>query len=293
MAIQRSKGYSMFKAFNFIFMLIVVFVTLFPFLYMFAMSFSSNTAILQGKVFFLPVEFTIKPYLRILEQKDFWTGYRNTVLYTVTGTAVGLFMTTICAYPLSKKRLLGRGLLLKLIVFTMYFGGGLIPTYLLVNSLHMTDKIWALIIPGAISPYNMLIMKTFFEGIPQSLEEAAAIDGLNELGILIKIVMPLSKPILATISLFVAVWFWNDWFYPLIYINNNIRYPVTLFLRNVIMGSQMAAKNGQVMDSGASVVMPQSLQAATVMLVTIPILLVYPFIQKYFVQGMMIGSIKE
>lgn len=274
-------------------MLLIVIVTLFPFLYMFAMSLSSNKAIMQGSVFIYPVEFTVKPYLRILEQNDFWIGYKNTILYTITGTFVGLFMTTICAYPLSKKRLLGKGVLLKLIVFTMYFGGGLIPTYLLVSSLHMSDNIWALIIPGAISPYNMLIMKTFFEGIPQSLEEAAAIDGLNEFGILMKIVLPLSKPIIATISLFIAVWFWNDWFYPLIYLNNNSRYPVTLFLRNVIMGSQMAAKGGQAINSGTSVVMPQSLQAATVMLVTIPILVVYPFIQKYFVQGMMIGSIKE
>lgn len=289
----RSKGYSIFQAVNFLFMLLVVAVTLYPLLYMFALSFSSNTAILTGKVFLWPVDFTLRPYMRIIEQKDFWTGYRNTIVYTVTGTAVGLFMTVLCAYPLSKKHLFGRKLLLKMMVFTMYFGGGLVPTYLLVNSLKMTDKIWALIIPGAISVYNMLVMRTFFEGLPQSLEEAAAIDGMNQLGILMKIILPLSKPILATIGLFFAVWFWNDWFYPLIYLNDGKKYPVTLFLRNVIMGSQMAAKNGQALDSGSSVVMPQSLQAATVMLVTVPILLVYPFIQKYFVQGVMIGSIKE
>lgn len=278
---------------NSILMILIVIATLYPFLYMFALSFSSNHAIVTGKVTLWPVEFTTYPYKKIIEQSGFWLGYKNTIIYTASGTFVGLAMTTMCAYPLSKKHILGRNFLLKFFVFTMYFGGGLIPTYLLIKSLHMIDSIWAIIIPGAISTYNLLVMKTFFEGLPQSLEEAAAIDGMNQLQILQKIVLPLSMPIMATIGLFIAVSFWNDWFGPLIYLNTDTHYPVTLFLRNVVMGSQMAAKSGQMMDSSASQVLPQSLQAATVMLVTIPILCIYPFIQKYFVKGVMIGAIKE
>ena len=290
---NTTKGYTLFKIINGIIMLFIVVVTIYPFLYIFALSFSSNIAIMTGKVFVWPVDFTIDPYKRILDQNDFWTGYKNTFIYTITGTAVALFMTTLCAYPLSKKHLWGRGLFLKVMVFTMYFSGGLIPTYILVNSLKMTDKIWAIIIPGAINTYYMLVMKTFFEGIPESLEEAASIDGLNQFGMLVRIVLPLSKPILATIGLFSAVGYWNDWFSALIYLRSNNSNPVTLFLRNVVMGSQMAAKSGQAMDSGTTAILPQSLQAATIMLVTLPILVVYPFVQKYFVQGVLIGSIKE
>jgi putative aldouronate transport system permease protein len=274
-------------------MILVVIATLYPFLYMLALSFSSNEAIVQGKVVLWPVGFTVYPYQRIIQQSMFWLGYKNTLIYTIGGTAIGLVMTTMCAYPLSKKHIMGRKFILKFLVFTMYFGGGLIPSYLLVKSLHMIDTVWSIIIPGAISTYNLLVMKTFFEGLPQSLEEAASIDGMNQFQILLKIVLPLSMPIMATIGLFIAVSHWNDWFGPLIYLNNDGLYPVTLFLRNVVMGSQMASKSGQMMDSSASQVLPQSLQAATVMLVTVPILCIYPFIQKYFVKGVMIGAIKE
>lgn len=291
--ISKSKGYRVFEVFNVTILILVVLATLLPFLYVFSISLSSNLEVLSGKVSFYPKGFTTEAYKQIVAQKNFWLGYKNTIIYTVSGTLVSLFMSTICAYPLSKKHLMGRQPILMFMVFTMYFGGGLIPSYLLIKQLHWINSIWALIIPGSISTYNMLVMKTFFEGIPQSLEEAAAIDGMNQIGILVKIILPLSKPILATMTLFYAVGQWNEWFSALIYLNSDKKYPVTLFLRNIVMGAQMAVSSGQAVDSSSATVVPQTLQSATIMLVTIPILCVYPFVQKYFVQGVLIGSIKE
>lgn len=291
---QRSIGRRVFLGINAVIMLFVVAVTLFPFLYMFATSFSSTEAIVKGEVTFWPVDFTVNSYAAILQQQQFWSGYKNTILYTVFGTVIGVLLTAICAYPLSKKKLPGKKGILMFMVFTMYFGGGLVPYYLLITGLHMINTMWAIILPGAISTYNMLVMRTFFMGIPDSLEEAAQIDGLGYLGIFTKIILPLSKPVIATIALFNAVGYWNDWFNPMIYLNNTSKYPVTLFLRNVVMGATLSVKSGQQITSSSSMqTMPQTLQAATIMLVTIPILCVYPFVQKYFVKGVMIGSIKE
>lgn len=291
--VRKSKGYKIFQLANTIFMIFVILATVLPFLYILAMSLSSNSAILSGKVYFLPKDFSTSAYTQIVQQQNFWIGYKNTIVYTVSGTILALVLTVMCAYPLSKRDLAGRKFLLEFMVFTMYFGGGLIPSYLLIKNLHWINTIWALIVPGAISTYNMLVMKTFFEGLPKSLEEAAAIDGMNQLGILLKIILPLSKSILATMTLFYAVGYWNDWFTALIYMNSDKYYPVTLFLRNIIMGAQMAAQSGQALNANSAATLPQGLQSATIMLVTIPILCIYPFVQKYFVQGVMIGSIKE
>ncbi|MCI1982070.1 MAG: carbohydrate ABC transporter permease [Oscillospiraceae bacterium] len=290
---HATNGYKVFTAFNILFMIFVIVITLFPFIYMLAVSFSGNSAVLRGDVLFYPIDFTVTAYRNIMNDAQFWVGYRNTLIYTVGGTLISMAMTVACAYPLSKKQLPGRGPLLMFMVFTMYFGGGLIPFYLLVRSLHLINTVWAILVPGAISVYNMIVMKTFFEGIPQDIEEAAQIDGLSYIATLFKIVLPLSKPVIATITLFYAVGFWNDWFNAMIYLNSNSLYPVTLYLRNLLMGAQLAASNGQGITSGSeAAVVPQTLQAATVVLVTVPILCIYPFIQKYFVKGVMLGSIK-
>ena len=290
---HATNGYKVFTAFNILFMIFVIVITLFPFIYMLAISFSGNSAVLRGVVLFYPIDFTVTAYRNIMNDAQFWVGYRNTLIYTVGGTLISMAMTVACAYPLSKKQLPGRGPLLMFMVFTMYFGGGLIPFYLLVRSLHLINTVWAILVPGAISVYNMIVMKTFFEGIPQDIEEAAQIDGLSYIATLFKIVLPLSKPVIATITLFYAVGFWNDWFNAMIYLNSNSLYPVTLYLRNLLMGAQLAASNGQGITSGSeAAVVPQTLQAATVVLVTVPILCIYPFIQKYFVKGVMLGSIK-
>ena len=290
---HATNGYKVFTAFNILFMIFVIVITLFPFIYMLAVSFSGNSAVLRGDVLFYPIDFTVTAYRNIMNDAQFWVGYRNTLIYTAGGTLISMAMTVACAYPLSKKQLPGRGPLLMFMVFTMYFGGGLIPFYLLVRSLHLINTVWAILVPGAISVYNMIVMKTFFEGIPQDIEEAAQIDGLSYIATLFKIVLPLSKPVIATITLFYAVGFWNDWFNAMIYLNSNSLYPVTLYLRNLLMGAQLAASNGQGITSGSeAAVVPQTLQAATVVLVTVPILCIYPFIQKYFVKGVMLGSIK-
>ena len=201
-------------------------------------------------------------------------------------------MTTICAYALSKKRLVGRVVILRLIVFTMFFGGGLIPTYNLIKNLNMLDTIWAIVIPGAIIPYNVLLMKTYFEGLPVELEEASSIDGLSQLGFFTKIALPLSKPILATMTLFISVAYWNDWFSALLYLNDGDRYPVTLYLRNIMMGATMASQTGLNIDASTVQSVPEGIQAASMILVIVPILCIYPFVQKHFVKGVMIGSIK-
>jgi len=214
-----SKQYRVFQVVNVLIMLLVVVVTLYPFLYLVAESLSSEKFVYAGQVTLFPKGFTLRTYQVLTREIYFWLGYKNTIIYTIVGTAVSLFLSTILAYPLSKKRLKGRGVILGFIVFTMFFSGGLIPTYLLVNALGMRNTIWAVVLPGAISTYNVIIMKTFFEGIPTELEEAAAVDGMDTYGILIHIVLPLSMPIMATMALFYAVGMWNSWFGPFIYLD--------------------------------------------------------------------------
>lgn len=279
-----------FIVFNTFLMSLVVIATLYPMIYMFSISFSSNSAVMRNQVIFFPVDFSTTAYRQVIGHVHFWQGYLNTVIYTVTGTALSLFMTILCAYPLSKRNLLGRKFLLKFMVFTMYFSGGLVPHYLLIVNLGMIDTIWAIIVPGAISVFLMLVMRTFFMGIPASLEEAAMVDGYGHFQILLKIILPLSKPVLATITLFTSVFYWNEWFMALIYLRSWNRMPVTLFLRNLLMGGRIEGGTG---NDWTEVAINQTMQAAAVILIITPIILVYPFVQRYFVQGVMIGSIKE
>ncbi len=281
-----------FKRFNVAIMFVLVAATLFPFIYMIAISLSSARAVLAGDVVLWPIEFNFSAYKHIMEQPKFWNAYKNTIYYTATGTLLSIALTVFCAYPLSRKNLLGKNIIMKFIIFTMFFSGGLIPNYLLIRDLHLIDKTGAIILPGAISAYNVIIMKTFFQNIAVELEEAAKIDGLSDYGVLFRIVLPLSKPIIATIGLFVAVWLWNDWFMSLIYLNDDLKRPVSMFLRNMVMGTLNAMKAGKELDSQAARTIPQTLQAATMLLMSIPVVLLYPFVQKYFVQGIMIGSVK-
>lgn len=289
--IKVSKSYRVFQVVNVTILLLVVAATLYPFLYVVAQSFSDESFVYAGKVTLLPKGFTTETYKVVMSEKFFWLGYKNTVLYTVLATCVSLFMTTIFAYALSKKRLLGRKFFLGFAVFTMFFNGGLIPNYLLIKTLGMRNTIWSVVIPGAISTYNMLIMKTFFEGMPGELEEAASVDGLGTYGILIKIILPLSKPILSTMALFYAVGNWNNWFGPFLYMDKKEMFPVTLYLRNIIAGAQQTAVNSGT-DIDKSTQVAATIKSATIVLTVLPILCVYPFIQKYFVTGVMIGSVK-
>ncbi|HHV74174.1 MAG TPA: carbohydrate ABC transporter permease [Thermoanaerobacterium sp.] len=288
---KESKQYKIFKVVNTIIMILVILVTLYPFWYLLSVSLSGEKYVYAGLVSLYPKGFTLKTYQVLLAEKEFWTSYKNTIIYTVVGTLVSLFLSTLLAYPLSKKRLKGRGIILGFVVFTMFFSGGLIPTYLLVNALGMRNTIWGVVLPGAVSTFNVMVMKTFFEGIPAELEEAAEVDGMSTYGILLKIILPLSKPIMYVMALFYAVGVWNNWFGPFIYLDDSSKFPVALYLRNIIVGSQQTSVSST-SDVNSLAQISATLKSASVILTSIPIMMVYPFIQKYFVQGVMIGSLK-
>ncbi|NLI60799.1 MAG: carbohydrate ABC transporter permease [Clostridiales bacterium] len=283
---------SVFNIINTLIMIFVVIITLYPFLYLTSISMSSEKFVYSGDVTFYPRGFTLRTYKVLLKDTSFWISYKNTIMYTVLGTIISLTLTVLLAYPLSKRDLKGRGVFLGIILFTMFFSGGLIPTYLLVTRmLRMRNTIWAVVIPGALSTFNVLITRTFFEGLPDELEEAAAIDGMNTYGILLKIVLPLSKPILATMGLFYAVGMWNNWFGPFIYLDTKSLFPVSLYLRNIIAGAQSTREvtGGDVEGFGD---IEATIKSASMIVSALPIIMVYPFIQKYFVKGVMIGSLK-
>lgn len=289
--IKQSKQYKVFQFFNVMVLMIIVVVTLYPFIYVVAQSFSSEKYIIAGQVNLIPKGFNINTYKVVMGEKYFWLGYKNTIIYTVLGTIISLIMSTMFAYPLSKKRLKWKKPLLMFAVFTMFFDGGLIPNYLLIRNLGMRNTIWSIIIPGAISTYNMIIMKSFFEGIPDELEEAAAVDGSSTYRTLFSIILPLAMPIIATMTLFYAVGNWNNWFGPFLYFDSKDQFPVTLYLRNVIAGAQQTSVSSG-SDADALAQIGATVKSATIVLTVLPILCVYPFIQKYFVTGVMIGSVK-
>lgn len=290
--VKETVQYKIFKVINVIILLLVIYVTLFPFLNVVAQSFSGQAEINAGKVSLIPKGFNLMTYQTILHDKTFWTSYRNTIVYTVLGTLIAMAMTTTFAYVLSKKRLMGRKFFTSMAIFTMFFSGGLIPNYILIKNLGWTNTIWAIVIPGAISIFNMLIMKSFFEAMPEELEEAASIDGSSTYGTFLKIILPLSKPILATMVLFYAVGNWNSWFGAFLYLDQSDKFPVTLYLRNLLAG----ATSGQSAGATSADDLQQigaNIKAVTMVLTVLPILMVYPFVQKYFVSGIMLGSVKQ
>src|SRR4029079_2722882 len=234
--------------------------------------------------------FNTTTYEVVLSDPVFWTNYRNTVLYTVVATAIAMVMTTCYAYVLSKRHLKGRGLLVGVAVFTMFFNGGLIPNYVLVNSLGLRNTIWAIVLPNAINVFNLLVMKAFFESMPHELEEAAAVDGLDTYGTLRRIVLPLSKAVLATMTLFYAVAFWNSWFSAFLYMDRADLFPVTVYLRNLIAGATSGSTTQTATETALQIA--ANIQAVTIVLTVLPIMLVYPFIQRYFVTGVLLGAVK-
>lgn len=288
---QVSTGMKVFRAFNLLFLILMVFLTAYPFLNIIAQSFSSEGFINSGQVNLFPMGFNTETYKLILADSAFWTNYGNTVLYTVVATAISMVLTTSFAYAIAKKDLKGRSVFIGLAVFTMFFNGGLIPNYVLISSLGMRDTIWAVVLPNAISVFNLLIMKSFFENMPRELEEAASIDGLTQYGILFKVVLPLSKAIVATMVLFYAVANWNSWFQAFLYLDNPDLFPVTIYLRNMIAGVTTAGSAGGTAENVGQIA--ANIQSVTIVLTVIPILCVYPFVQKYFFSGVMLGSVKE
>lgn len=290
--IKDSLSYRTFRVVNTVVLILVMAVTLYPFINVIAQSFSAEGYIISGQVNLIPRGFNIETYKVVMADSMFWTNYKNTVIYTVVGTAIAMVLTTTFAYALSKKRLKGRTVFIGIAVFTMFFNGGLIPNYILIKSLGMTNSIWAIVLPNAISIFNLLVMKAFFENLPEELEEAASMDGLTTYGIFGRIVLPLSKAVIATMVLFYAVGFWNSWFQAFLYMDRAELYPVTVYLRNLIAGATNAASvsGGAGADGLAQVA--ANIQAVTIVLTVLPILCLYPFLQKYFVSGVMLGSVK-
>lgn len=237
-----------------------------------------------------PKGFNLTTYRIVFHDSVFWRSYGNTVFYTVVSTAVAMVLTICYAYVLSKKHLKGRSVLVGAAVFTMFFTGGLIPNYVLVTSLGLKNTVWALALPNAISVFNLLVMKAFFESLPSDLEEAAQIDGLRTYGILLRIVLPLSKAVVATMVLFYSVSFWNSWFGAFLYMDQSDLMPVTVYLRNMIAGATGGSNAGAATEQLSQVA--ANIQAVTIVLTSLPILCVYPFVQRYFVSGVMLGAVK-
>lgn len=291
-AIRDSTSYRVFTVTNMVALLILCAVMLYPFIMLIAQSFSSAGAINAGKVNLFPVDFNLDTYRAVAQNNAFWRSYGNTVLYTVLGTTIAMVLTTTYAFVLSKKHLRGRSLLIGIAVFTMFFNGGIVPNYVLISALGMKNTMWAVILPPALSVFNLLVMKAFFENLPTELEEAAQIDGLSWFGIFFRVVLPLSKAVIATMVLFYSVQYWNDWFAAFLYLDRNELFPVTLFLRNLIAGASTAASEGAAASGSATSDINANIQSVTMILILIPILCVYPFVQRYFVSGIMLGSVK-
>lgn len=267
------------------------FLCLVPILHLAAVSLSSNAAIISNKVTVIPVELSTLAYQVVLSDGKMIKSLLFTIMLVVIFTAICMIMTICAAYPLTRKRLKGRDICLLLILFTMFFSGGLIPEYLLVKSMKLTNTIWALVLPGMINAFYLIILKSFFTSIPEELEESARMDGCSHFGILVRIVLPLSLPVLATLSLFYAVGRWNGFMDALFYITNADLFPIQLKLYQLVISNQMSDSTATE-GMNATAPIPESLKAASIMFATLPILLVYPWLQRYFISGMMIGAVK-
>lgn len=290
---MRASKFSLFDTINYLLITLISLLMLYPFLNVLAVSVSSYAAFVDNPMRIWPKDFSIEAYTQIMKHAVLWSSYRNTIIVTVLGVAFSLLLYILTAYPLSKKILRGRNMFMLFILFTMLFNGGIIPNYLLMRELGLIDTLAALILPALFSGFNVILMKTFMEYIPEELEEAAQIDGASVPYILFRIVVPLSKPIIATLSLFVAVAYWNNFFNAILYIRDVAKWPIQLFLREIVEGAKLQSIAGDnSVESGLVNITPVTLQYATIILVTLPIICVYPFLQKYFVKGIMLGSVK-
>ncbi len=291
MGLKKKRKIKLGTIVNYLLLALLAFVCLYPFLNVLAYSVSGYNAVLSNRVTIYPIDFTLEAYRQILGRTQIWMAMRTTVLITLVGTLLSLVLTVFAAYALSRQDLPGRKVFTVIILFTMYFGGGMIPTFLVVKGVGLYDMLGALFIPQSINVFNFIVMRTFFRNLPESLEEAARIDGASHMQSLVKIILPLSLPILATIGLFYAVGYWNSYFDALLYIQSPEKYTLQLRLRGLLFGEELN-NSGANLEGIGTQVMTQSLKMATVAVSTIPILIVYPWLQKYFVKGVMIGSVK-
>lgn len=291
--IKQSTGERVFDIFNIAFLALFALATLAPFLHILAASFSDKHALVNMQVTFWPIKPQFDNYDMVLNNKMFWNSYKITIILVVLGTVIQMFMTLITAYPLSKRYLPGRKYFMLAIVFTMIFHAPMIPSYLVIKQLHLIDTLWALIIPGALSSFNMILCITYFKSIPDELFEAARIDGMPEFQILWKIALPISKPIIVTLILFYAVGTWNSYYGGLMFITKQSLKPLQVFMYNLIAQSSYNGMDEVQQRELVSNITPDGLKMAAIIVASLPIITVYPFIQKYFIKGAMIGSLKE
>ena len=288
---KPSKGSQAFQAVLIAFMTVLCIIMLYPFVHMLSISFSTPAEALRMGIHLYPREVSFYAWERVLPRDDIWIGFGNSVFRTVVGTACSIVFMSMGAYPLSRKYLPHRNVFTMLIVFTMFFSGGLIPTYFLIKNVGLIDSRLVYIIPGLVSTFSMLILRNFFQAIPEELEDSAKIDGANDLRILFQIIMPLSLPVLATLSLWSAVGHWNAWFDAVLYIQDPNKQVLTTFLRRVVItGEDLSIFSTA--SRGAALGFAEPIKAATLMFTALPIIVVYPFLQKYFVKGTMVGSLK-
>lgn len=269
-------------------------IVLYPVVYIVSASFSSSGAVARGEVWLYPVNFSLEGYKAVLRYKDVWLGYRNTIFYVVAGTLINVTMTLVCAYPLTRKDLWGKNFISLMMSFTMIFGGGMIPNYLLIKSLGMINTIWAMLIPGAVSIYNIIVTRTFIQSnMPDELLESTKIDGCDDFKFFFKMVLPLSKAIIAVLTLRFAVGHWNAYFNAFMYLYDKNLYPLQIFLRDVLVNSSFSADmTMSAEDLEALQNLKLLLKYSIIVVSTAPLLVIYPFVQKYFVKGVMIGSVK-
>ncbi len=293
-AIRKTKFDTIFDVINYTLLSLLTLSYLYILIFTVSASFSDPNAVYSGKVILWPVDFTLQGYQRVFQEKMLWTGYLNSIIYMVVGTLISTVLTLTGAYALSRRDLPGRDILTGLLVFTMFFSGGIIPLYLIVRSMKMLNTMWALVLPGAISMSNLIIARTFFtNNIPDGLLDAAKIDGCNNLRFFFSIVLPLSKPIIAVIALYYAIGLWNDYFNAMIYIKTRAAYPLQLFLREILISSQTSsAMTGDVLEQELLAQLQEIIKYTLIVVGSVPLLVIYPFLQKYFVQGVMIGSLK-
>ncbi|GHV01806.1 ABC transporter permease [Spirochaetia bacterium] len=290
--IRKTSGEKAFTVFNYTFFTALCIAMIYPFWHVIMMSLSSMEAAMAGGIFLYPKGFTLDTYAQVFRNHQIWTGYTTTLVVTFGGTILGTLFTATTAYALSKKTLPLGAAIMVLVLFTMIFNGGMIPNYLLIKNLGLIDSWWALILPGLISAYNVIIMKSFFLTIPDSLEESARIDGANDIVVFIRIIVPLSKATFATIALFLAVGYWNDFFSTVLYIYDGAKWALQAVLRFMLTQTNQAMAQAGVIVNATSNVTAGTIKSASVVVATVPILIIYPFLQKYFVKGVLIGGVK-
>ncbi|MEK4077087.1 carbohydrate ABC transporter permease [Paenibacillus sp. FSL M7-0656] len=290
--LYNSPAGKVFDIFNYVMLGILGILTVLPFLYIIGNSFATEAEITERSFFLIPKVFSFSAYEYIFSSSTIFRSIGVSIFITVAGTLVNLFFTLTMAYPLSRSDFWGRNVIMNMVIFSMLFGGGMIPTYLVIRGLGLLDSYWALMLPGAISAFNLIVVKNFFQQMPPGLEEAARIDGCSDLGVLWRIVLPLSKPVIATFALFYAVGHWNNFFSALLYISDSDKWPLQVMLRQIVLLSQASVGDMANMDPNFVQPPEQSIKMAVIVVGTIPILLVYPFLQKHFAKGVMLGSIK-